>query len=201
MTLTIGNQDVLALEGKTESDLRVWIGNYAKTLGLDHTLLDASLPYDMPPSELASGAKYGGKEIQAGTAYLEQLYGNAASLLEGVVQSDSRALPARCWPHHFDMATLIALEPQTSEESKSVGVGMSPGDDNYATPYFYVTPWPYPPANRLSPLPAPGFWHTEGWVGGILKVGDLSDQANPSATLDAFVLAAWKQAEDLLSQA
>ena len=77
--------------------------------------------------------------------------------------------PVRCWPHHFDIATLISLDAGGGEETRSVGVGMTPGDGGYAQPYFYVTPWPYPGATSLPPLREPAFWHTEGWAGAVIE--------------------------------
>jgi hypothetical protein len=49
-----------------------------------------------------------------------------------------------------------------------VGVGLSPGDEHYGGPYFYVTPWPYPAPERLPELSSRGHWHTEGFVAAIL---------------------------------
>ena len=49
------------------------------------------------------------------------------------------------------------------------GAGMTPGDGEYAQPYFYVTPWPYPDIAKLAPLREPAFWHTQGWVGAVIE--------------------------------
>lgn len=48
---------------------------------------------------------------------------------------------------------------------------MTPGDAGYAEPYWYVTPWPYPRAELLTPLDA-GQWHLEDWTGGVLTRAD-----------------------------
>ena len=75
----------------------------------------------------------------------------------------------RCWPHHFDVAALLPLDPDGDpEQARAVGVGFSPGDRSYAEPYFYVSPWPYPDAGELPRLPEGARWHTEGWVGLVL---------------------------------
>src|SRR4029077_1103451 len=47
--------------------------------------------------------------------------------------------PVLCWPHHFDMATLVRLDAGGDESARSVGVGVSPGDEFYAQPYVYVS--------------------------------------------------------------
>ncbi len=66
---------------------------------------------------------------------------------------------------------------------------MSPGDGSYAEPYWYVTPWPYPAAERLPELDT-GRWHTDGWVGAVLtgtEVVDQSKHANQQEFIDAFL--------------
>ena len=99
-------------------------------------------------------------------------YGGADFLLRELESAASGASEVRCWPHHFDLATLITLSG-SGEEARTVGVGLSPGDDSYREPYYYVTPWPYPRGRLLPELPA-GRWHTEGWVGAILRGSDLA---------------------------
>ena len=47
----------------------------------------------------------------------------------------------------------------TVESARTIGVGLSPGDENISEPYFYVTPWPYPPPAKLPKLPEIGAWY------------------------------------------
>ena len=58
-----------------------------------------------------------------------------------------------CWPHHFDIATLVKLEDGQPANARSIGVGVSPGDEYYAQPYVYVSPWPRFDAGKLPDLP------------------------------------------------
>ncbi len=194
-------QSSFPIDGRTDKDVRAWLGEEAKQLGLDPSALDAPLPYEMPGSSLANGSAYDISAMANGISFLETLYSNAAQLLKAVKDADDRALPIRCWPHHFDIATLIAVEEQTSENSRSIGVGMSPGDDNYPTPYLYITPWPYPDAQKLTALPAPGHWHTDGWIGAILKIQDLTSTNDANNAVSSFVSAALSQANALLDGA
>ena len=203
MTLTLrasASDDVFALDGHTDADVRAWFGEAVEKIGLDPSALDGPLPYDMPESPLASGGRYDIAQVKSGVEFLEGLYRNASSLLNAVKDVDDRALPIRCWPHHFDVATLIAVEEQTSEDSRSIGVGMSPGDDNYPTPYLYVTPWPYPDVKRLKDLPGPAHWHMEGWVGAILTVRELNAASDPKNAVSQFVSSALSQANALLGK-
>ena len=71
--------------------------------------------------------------------------------------------PALCWPHHFDLATLVRLEPP-----RTLGVGLSPGDADIGEPYVYVNHAPAQASRALPPLDA-GEWHTAGWLGAVLR--------------------------------
>lgn len=87
--------------------------------------------------------------------------------------------PVRCWPHHFDIATLIELGG-----GRTIGVGFLLGDAQYPEPYWYVTPYPYP-EDRANAKPVPsGFWNTEGWFGAVLLE---SSGANAGEFLDAAI--------------
>ena len=56
----------------------------------------------------------------------------------------------------------------------TVGIGLSPGDINYDEPYWYVSPYPYPETENLPPLDGNGFWHTQQWVGAVLRASHWS---------------------------
>lgn len=85
----------------------------------------------------------------------------------------------RCWPHHFDVATLIALDDDAHQEhARSINVGMSPGDGSIARPYFYVTPWP-PPDKSLPALDGGGRWHREGFTAAVLELSPATDRVRP----------------------
>ena len=110
----------------------------------------------------------------AGLHELARWFGNADVLLQAVAAGLDGASEVRCWPHHFDIATLITLkEKQGDEDMHSVGVGLSPGDGGIPEPYFYVTPWPYP-SGSLPPLPSGGSWNTQGWIGAVLRGSKLA---------------------------
>src|SRR5207247_497257 len=96
-------------------------------------------------------------------------YGNAAVVLETLRAATPTASEVRCWPHHFDLATLITVAP-----GQSVGVGMEPGDQYYAEPYFYVNMHPAPDARALPPLHGHGTWHTHEWIGAVLPASRLA---------------------------
>lgn len=96
-------------------------------------------------------------------ASLATMYGTAAKLLEEVRARSKDAGPVRCWPHHFDIATLL-----DHGHGRTTGAGFLAGDTQIDEPYWYVTPWPYPPPFSLPPLKY-GSWNADGWVGAVLR--------------------------------
>ena len=72
---------------------------------------------DLPDHAVAHGAKFDADPQHL--AVLAGYYAHAAMLLEAV-----KASPVRCWPHHFDIATLHMLGG-----GKTIGIGLSPGDE------------------------------------------------------------------------
>jgi hypothetical protein len=122
-------------------------------------------PAEGPPSHPVGG----GARFDADREDLERLHDyfeNADANLKVAARREQGASAVVCWPHHFDIATLIMLDP-AGETARTIGVGMVPGDSGIADPYYYVTPWPYPKSPSLPPLSA-GEWHSEGWFGAFL---------------------------------
>jgi hypothetical protein len=136
--------------------------------------------YELPPHPVADDAPFSdGRESER--AVLAAVYGSAAELLGDVVAAHEGAAPVRCWPHHFDIATLITLTPaDDAHEARTVGVGLAPMGGGYDSWYWYVTPWPYPEPEALPKLDGPGHWHTDGWVGAVLT-GEEIVAAEPAA--------------------
>lgn len=162
------------LAGLTTSEALTWL----------HDQMDPGGPtlelptHDMPSHPLADGAPFseGGPEARS---ELAAWFSNATSAIRAAVAEQSGASLVRCWPHHFDIASLVTLDPEEDpEKARSIGVGFSPGDQSYDEPYFYVNPWPRPSVDAL-PLMARGgaHWHTEGWTGLVLTAGEIVSEA------------------------
>jgi hypothetical protein len=176
----------LALRGKTLEDAFLFLeehfGRMLRRPSIelpDHGVAHGA-PFDVDDEELAELARY---------------YANAASAIEQVARSHSNTNVVRCWPHHFDIAALLTLSGE-GEHARTIGVGFSPGDDAYAEPYFYVTPWPYPEASKLGKLRI-GRWNTSGWTGAILRASVLGDRQE--ATLQTFHEDAIARSRDALT--
>jgi hypothetical protein len=156
--------DEYRLAGRTLAQGFRWLQEAVRAAGGPAERLTDKKHYSIPPHPVGEGAPFVpdealGRELGA--------YYHVASLALGEIRAGrAEASEVRCWPHHFDIATLLTLAP-----GKTVGVGLSPGDDSYAEPYFYVSPYPYP-KGPLPPLRT-GLWHTTHWVGAVLPAGQL----------------------------
>lgn len=164
----------LPLEGKTLADALTWMGD---TLGEIEGSAERSLTlpgYELPQHGAGRGAAFS-VEARSELEHLSNCFADAAALAQAVRTTTGGASPVRCWPHHFDIATLIALDPDQpgAAAARSINVGLSPGDDAIREPYFYVTPWPVSEATKLGELDGGGSWHREGWTGAVLRCGAL----------------------------
>jgi hypothetical protein len=158
--------------------------------------------YDIPGHAVGAGAPFDPEP--AALAELARWFENADLALGTVASGEAGASAVRCWPHHFDIATLIPLEGEGPDGSaRSVGCGMSPGDGSYPAPYWYVTPWPYDGGVERPPLPDGGHWHTENWLGAVLtadrQVGDGTARDQVSVA-GAFLLGAVEACKNIASR-
>ena len=141
-----------------------------------------------PSEEMPSHAVADGGVFNATVAHLAELdryFAGANAILGTIAAREKGAGPVRCWPHHFDIASLIALGG-SGGDARTIGFGMTPGDESYPEPYYYVTPWPYPPAGSLPPLAA-GMWNTEGWTGAVLRASDFAAAHDQQPLIESFI--------------
>ncbi len=125
-------------------------------------------------------------------AALGAWFSNAHALLTAVAADIPEASGVRCWPHHFDISTLITLDPDADPEvARSVGIGLSPGDEGHPEPYVYMLPWPSPGSGtELEPFRGAGEWVTGEWFGARLSGSALvgaGDAAAQRAAMFDFV--------------
>ncbi|MDH3233508.1 MAG: hypothetical protein OEQ29_08265 [Alphaproteobacteria bacterium] len=180
------------LAGLADADAASWLDTELAKTDLQ-PISAATLPYDLP----ASVEQISTYTLDGVTEELEVLaswYSLADRVLQALVEKHSDVhpgpSPVRCWPHHFDIATYISLEEGDFETARGIGVGMSPGDDTYGEPYFYVNPWPHLSPDTLPELPAPGHWHTQGFVGAIATASEVRSLSDIDKELPLFADAA-----------
>jgi len=143
--------------------------------------------HELPHHPIADGEPFPGDD-PAARAELARWFANAHGSLESLRAVRAAFAPVRCWPHHFDVASLWTLDRNADpERARSIGCGMTPGDASYPEPYFYVLPWPRPEASALPALADGGAWHTEGWTGAVLRASDVVDHLDQAGRVMAFL--------------
>jgi hypothetical protein len=161
--------DQFTLDGHKHEEAGQWLDRLASTAGLALPS-GATLPYAIPAHPVGDGAAYRCVQLRAELAALANWFAAADEMLNDIRSGlpQGAASPVRCWPHHFDIATLWTVGEGDAETAPSIGIGLCAGDPYYPQPYFYVSPWPLPAPERLPPLPPPGDWHTQDFVSAIL---------------------------------
>ncbi|MGI9414252.1 MAG: hypothetical protein ACR2PM_11320, partial [Hyphomicrobiales bacterium] len=192
-----------SLGGMRNEDAGAWLAEELARCGLEAG--GAALPYgdDLPARVTGLQGTYDVAGIEPHLSELSDWFANASGALEAVraETADLRPGPSevRCWPHHFDIATLISLSDGDAEEARSIGVGLSPGDATYDQPYFYVSPWPYPEADALPPLPGIGAWNTDGFVAAVATGSEIAAVADQGAAAPQFLQVAVNACRKALS--
>jgi Family of unknown function (DUF5996) len=191
------------LNGSTDVQARQWLGEQLGARGLDAQALDAPSSYEMPAHAVTEGAAYDAADGAESLVELSGWFANAAFLL-ALVQKQmlGRKLAAsdvRCWPHHFDLATLASFPARDAGATAYVGAGLSPGDKYYDEPYFYVSVYPYPDSAALPRLPKLGHWHTRAFTAAVLPARQIVAANNQKSAADEFLSAAIDVAIKILS--
>jgi hypothetical protein len=155
----------------------------------------------MPAFAIADGARYAVDSEVLGE--LATWYGNANLVLgetrKRLVARELDAPPVRCWPHHFDLDTLIYLH--RDEPVRTMGVGFSPGDEYYDEPYFYVSMHPEPDVAMLPPLPMIAHWHAQDFTAVIAPASRIVASKDQRAEVEGYLTVAIEAAIGVLSQA
>jgi hypothetical protein len=162
-----------SLSGANNDGALAWMRDQLSGQALDATRLTTRKHYEIPRHRVADGEPYA--LDSAANAELARHYHDAWLVTSHVERFFSGASAPRCWPHHFDLATLITLADGSAGARRTIGVGLTPGDAWYGEPYWYVGPYPYPPADRLPPLEI-GRWHTKGWTGAVLTASEVTSE-------------------------
>jgi len=161
--------DSYPLHAHTIENAATWVRGAIATLGADPSRYTLERHYVIPAHPVGEGGRFDTSRVER-FEELSRWYADAAGVLERLVAATPNAAEVRCWPHHFDMATLIDVVPaRGSSPARTVGVGMEPGDTYYAEPYFYINMSPSPERDREMPaLAGGGTWHRHDWIGAVL---------------------------------
>lgn len=179
------------LKGKTKEEALEWLKKRLKefTPYADKITLDSPFEDELPEHPVNYDQAFEYRDTNH-FKEMARFFSNANLILRQLANDIDGAGPVKCWPHHFDIATLLIIEQDaTGKVKRSIGIGMQPGDANYFEPYFYVTPYPYPKKENLQlvELESSGKWHTEGWFGAVLETSEIikhrTKQTQIAATL------------------
>lgn len=197
LTLTVQRDDGMAgsrsfaLGGQTDAQVRHWLGRQFEARHLAPAALDDPAPYEIPAHAVAQGAAYEAGAVSDGLAVLAAWYANATALIENVRQQIAGQLLAVsalcCWPHHFDLAILAIVPAGQSGEPGLIGIGLSPGDEYYDEPYFYVSIYPEPDPAAFPALPAIGKWHTRDFTAAVATAPMILAASNPAMEIGRFL--------------
>jgi hypothetical protein len=163
----------------------VWLKQNLAELGIkaDHISLD--LPYEIENYDYSEALVVDKQALQE----YADLYQNTQNSLQNVLTNWEEAFDIRCWPHHFDLATLIPLKTDSEGEIlKSIGVGLSPGDEGVEEPYVYVNIWPQVDLNILEKHSlSTGQWNKSGWSGAVLTYAQMLCSKNQEGDYQSFI--------------
>lgn len=184
----------IPLEGNNWNSLFNKVVETLSERGFDKDKLSLDQPYkdDLPDFQTYD------QEFDLGNSeafeVLGAYFGNTHALLAELLSESTEASQIRCWPHHFDIASLLDLG-----EGKSIGVGMSPGDGSSTLPYIYINMWPYPDTEKVRlPDLSYGKWNTEGWVGTLLNAREFAGIDNQKEIIETFIKESISTARELL---
>jgi hypothetical protein len=177
---------IFRLHGRRDADVRAWLGSAVADRGFDPAALDAPLPYQLPPSNIGSAEAYSAADDAGSLDDLARWYANANDVMEAarlsLVARNIAAPPVRCWPHHFDLDSLVQLRP-----GYFIGIGFEPGDDYYDEPYFYVSLYPAPDVASLPDPPAIAHWHAKGFTAAVAPATRIAEARDQKGEVEAYL--------------
>ncbi len=189
-----GNVLMLDLNGCTIAGAMEWLRGRIGELGADPSRYTLNRHYEIPPHAVARGRPFDATDR---TSYDEiaRWFANGFATLSDLARRTPGSSEVRCWPHHFDVGTLI-----DAGSGRSIGVGLEPGDDYYDEPYFYVNMSPQPSADvvRFHQLGGDGSWHTQGWTGAVLPGSRLNEGMNQASQVREFLDSAIAAAREIV---
>lgn len=178
-----------------------WIEDRLEDFGINADAYSIKMPYELPEHPAEDGQPFVFDDPQI-YDHISRFWNNADLMLQSITDKTDKASPIRCWPHHFDIATLITLEEHEDPDlAKTIGVGLSPGDEYYTLPYFYVTPWPHPENSLEAPfLQSGGHWHSDEWFGAVLTANHINKCESAAQQIEQVNHFYWSALDYLLHQ-
>ncbi|MGH8708795.1 MAG: hypothetical protein ACREVD_12155, partial [Burkholderiales bacterium] len=180
-----GDTEAFSLATNTDAEVAEWLDRKLARENLQPAS-GTPLPYETPAANFVRAVDEGPR-----LAALSAWFAAGAEVLDELRHQYKRYRPgpSLCWPHHFDLAMVL----EVGWGARSIGIGLSPGDDYYAQPYFYLRPSPKPGKENLPPLPPAGRWHTREFFGAVATGVELLALPNPRAGLHRVLETAFEE--------
>jgi len=87
------------------------------------------------------------------------------------------------WPDGFD----FSVEWFTKKNNEQIGIGISPGHDQYESPYLYVNPHPFD-QKMVEKALFTGKWYTSTWKGIKVEWKDLENKIEQEISAEIYDL-------------
>ena len=188
--------EVFPLVGRDLKECVHWIGSRLSAILQRRVIMTLREYPDFPNSPWRRGEVFD----VGRTGEREELvtwFRNAAEILGAFVSELREATPPRLWPHHFDHGALLVVD---GREDAMVGLGFSPGDEHFSSPYFYCSPFPRPEECITLPEVANGFWNRDGFVSAILTAELIERSVNPETAVMEYLESAIQVCRYLVSR-
>ena len=162
--------------------------------GLDAGALDAPSPYQMPEHPIGHGAPYGGapgsaRRWPSSRPGMRTPIGVLGATRQRIIARGIDAPPVRCWPHHFDLDSLISLG--SGRAARTVGRRLLARATSITTsPISTSAAIRRPMSPRCRPLPPVGHWHTHHFTAAVAHRRSHRRGGEPRAATEAFLRAA-----------
>lgn len=168
------------------TQMMLWLEEQIGKLGLEARNLTLNLPYELPKETNATGSPFTLPSYR-GAKELTKYYHNAYVTLREFKQQFENSGDINIWPHHFDMALDILLRDTGDRETNTqISIGLSPGDEQFESPYFYVNCWPHVDTQHLAQLDNNGLWISDEWTGAVLLSKHLQSADQQHEIVKAF---------------
>ncbi|MFT4835024.1 MAG: hypothetical protein ACI83W_000928 [Marinoscillum sp.] len=185
------------LEGQTYLQLMLWLEEQIGKLGLNASNLTMKLPYELPIHEIQKGEPFLPMHKRS-FEELASFYHDSYVCLRELKNTLEGAEEIVIWPHHFDQSLNVTLKDSGDlDTNTTLSFGMSPGDETFESPYFYVNTWPHVDTSLCSKLSNQAIWVSEEWTGAVLLAKHIID-ADQKPIIDNFYLEAADKLKKLL---
>lgn len=141
--------------------------------------------YEMPDHPVADGGPFPsprGSDVAVLYHRAYAVFAGAERQIEADAGSTVQLSSARVWPHRFDLGGLLT----SPGSERSIGYGLSPGDETFAHPYVYLNLYP-PPDDPPRVSADVLHWNTRGFRG-FVAPAEAFFVAQPEQALAASVV-------------